>query len=639
MTKFFRSYGRTTLMYVMAALLLIWLLEGVMMRGGGRGGGMSATDEVIGTAFGEPIRQGMLRRAKADLEIAQMFSGQEPALYPAMGAENRLDNEIATALMLEEAGRMGFRSSRDRIRQELSGIPEIGELMNELMTRYQTTEDAIIEAIARVSAAKGLQGLQVGGVESLPRLEQEYLKRSQQLEAKISAIEAEAFMRLVPDPTDAELEALFNEGKDRLDAHTEEELVFGYQSPDKVQIEWLTVDPALLVERIRVSAKEARPYFEANQTRFTKPSEGPILDPARPAMVQMTFEEAEKQVKEELRQIKAGDEAARVINMVIEELRKPWDSVPPDAEGKRPPPDPSTIGSLEELAKKFSIDAQVIYHKTELIDLTTLRNDVKFGRATIAEGRQRIQAPNLAFHVVGLPEQPTVQNAGRAQLRLNEPSPISMAPVVGMKGQQPFVFRVVAVAPKAPPATWTEVREKLASDFKTKRAYEMAGEHARKLAEAAATEGLDAAVEQAIELREVLQAAESAAATQPVVEGTPPKKYLENLKPVAATQVTRQFTSAPNIGFSQKIGDAAFATTTQPVEKPHRVLARPMATTRKWAVVEVLKVKPLYQDDFINALQQIRPMTNQISALTRLQEWCKTENVFKRTGFTPVMAQ
>jgi len=176
-------------------------------------------------------------------------------------------------------------------------------------------------------------------VDSLPRLEKTYRDGNQDAAAKLSVIDDNAFVKLVPEPSAEQLQAFFDECKARKAAHTEKELVFGYLLPDRVKIEYLTLDP----QKIKSESQSRRCRCSVILRTTQRPTRnGPGDDAARPGR---TVSASGNDIRGSTRPGPAGLREARAIevaqglmNDIYADASKPWNPSSRDATGFTSPP-------------------------------------------------------------------------------------------------------------------------------------------------------------------------------------------------------------------------------------------------------------------------------------------------------------
>src|SRR5262249_26971284 len=159
--------------------------------------------------------------------------------------------------------------------------------MRHVADNHRMSFDDIYDSAARFFAVRSFADLQAAAVgASLPELEVNYRDQREQVAIAYSVLDAHAFLDDVPEPAEDELKALFEEAKNRVSAHQEDKLVFGYQLPDRVQIEWITLDPKRIEDQVQIRETQVRDWFNEHRDKYftevpaQQPEEG---QPAAPA--------------------------------------------------------------------------------------------------------------------------------------------------------------------------------------------------------------------------------------------------------------------------------------------------------------------------------------------------------------------
>jgi len=634
-TRLFRKYNRILLMVFMSLLLVVFLIGDVL-------GNMfqSAPDEEVGRVFGRTVKLSDLR-----------YSESNQRLLSNLGFEDvRSLHPLDYYLLVREAEELGVRVGRDEIRTQLAKSEAAQTVIARLAQSHSRSRDSIYDTIAQWEAVSRLAGIQLEGIaDSAPRLERAYRDQNQEADVQLAVIDADAFKEKVVPPNQEEIEAYYEEARDRDDAHSEDELVYGYRQPERVQVEYLTVDPTKILPLVRVTRRDAERYFEEHAARYFKSVPSPTGSTTQPEAaatdrVPMTFEEAEERVRADCRSDKAIRQAQQIVNELRAEARRPWDAQPIGDDGYRTPPPPEALVSFEELAKKRTRDSgfEVEYHKTELVDQNQLRQERGFGMAGYGTlGQQRLVAFSLAFRVKGLYE-PGPQDTVPA-LNLYEPSPplLSLRPVPPDFQQrepyQAYVFRDIQVAPAGPPASLDAVAEDVRADLIEIRAYEMASKYAERLAERAREIGLTEAVAEAAELKDVLRPQPLAGPTE--ADEPPTEDYLKALGPTKPSgRFTRSSAFTREVGSSQKLPEAVFALTTQPASAPAgpRIALVGVANQHKWVVAQLDEVRPIYEGDFAKRAQSLAQQALQRDGQAFQMSWFGSDKIRARTRFEPL---
>ena len=357
-----------------------------------------------------------------------------------------------------------MRVGREEVKQWLTQGGLTDQRLREIQRWSHRGYDQIYDIIGQWVAVQRLNTMQASAlIDSLPRLEKTYRDGNQDAAAKLSVIDDNAFVKLVPEPSEEQLQTFFDECKTRKAAHTEKELVFGYLLPDRVKIEYLTLDPQKIKNEIAVQAVQVQRYFSENAGLYTK--RDPVTTQPGPdgqfPQVPMTFEEARDRVRQDYREVRAVEVAQGLLNDIYTEASKPWNPTSRAVGGFTEPPTGEPV-SFEELGQKFSTTHQIEHGTTALLSQDDLSQKTPFGKATMSVGRETIRAADLALRVKGiLAEDP---NDGLPVVNLREPllmlttrtDPRTRKPIP----TQAYVLRVVEVAPALRPNRWTRCAPK-----------------------------------------------------------------------------------------------------------------------------------------------------------------------------------
>jgi hypothetical protein len=636
-SRIFRKYSRVLLLVFMSLLLVVFLIGDVISRAKYS---HAAQDFEIGEAFGKPVYLSQTHRAEADFELAGQLGLGTPPI-----SDDPQKRNLAMYLLLEEARHAGVRVGRDQIIESFRNTPGASEVLSRIRQRTGYSLNAIYDSLARVRAVVVLANYQLraAGGASLPELEHAYRERNQEARVLVSVIDCKPLLSHVPEPTEEELQIHFEEAKDRAAEPTEEDLKFGYRIPDRVQVEYLSVDPAQIQDSVHVSRKECENYYRENQHKYVRTLEDTspfAIDEDRPQQVPMDYEEVEDRVREDCRKAKAIREAQALVNDIQQEALRPWVNAPLGQDGVRQPPDDALV-PFTELQRKFSSEYPVIYKKTELVTEAELRREPGLGRAMVFVDRRPVRAPTLAFRIQGLTtfdaDDPT------PVLRLNEPSPVLLETrrtdrAADPEPYQAYVFRVIRVEPSGPPASLDDVRERVVSDVKRSKAFEWAAEKAHALAEHARQVGLKQAVAEAEDLKALLSDAEESSTTQPATAPTT-DRYLRMLEPFEPEQFFRKpRRPIDGVGLAPNLHERVFALADEggsDAAEPHRVVAVPLARAFRWVVAELLEVKPIYRGDFEMKREELEQETIRTQLQMFYEKWFSSENILSRTGYIP----
>lgn len=647
LSKVLRENSRTFVLVIMSLLLVAFLLADVLQSCTDRTG---MRNEKLGVAFATPVYSNDVQRAADKFRIAR-----ELGIVPGELAARI--NELDFHLLVTEAQKAGIYVGRSDLEREFQDNPIVAQRLEELRIRYHLSLDAIYGVLADWIGVMNYWQIQrdaLGG--SLPRAEVAYRNQRQEAAVQISVLDSKAFLTAIPEPTEQELSEFFQQSRDRFTQHTEDTLEFGYKLPDRVQIEYATIDPRSMQDNVQVRAAEVRRFFEANpkryETRVPRPSTQPS-DPSQPPpvpefdIVIPSFEEVQDRVREDCRASKAVEEGQRIINQIRDRLNDAWAASEPGPDGIRPSPQADRIESLEAICAAYNASGiPVVYKKTELIDASGIQREGNLGSAQYTTANQQIRMTEIMMRVKGIytPQTDAGQREVFPILNLMEPSPVMIwaRPIPGM-GQiqrfapyQAYVFRVTQVAPSAPPESIDEVRDRLVTDWKVSQAYRKAEEFAKRLADRAREIGLEAATAEMVDLKSLLEQADIPPATQP---GEPPRaaaQYTAALGPNRHDNFTRGQRFLLHVGVSPNLHKRIFELVDLTAEDPppaHRVVLVPNGLAQKWIVAELLELKPLYQDEFESQRNAMQDRMSTDENVQFYNAWFDSNKIRARVGF------
>ena len=655
LTKFLRRYSRVLLMVFMSLLLIVFLIGDVLTRAA-----QSAANpkHKIGEAFGADLYSTDLQNAHNKQELIAQMGFREIGM---------LADPLDIYLLMEEARRAGIQVGRAQVKSILprKGVNDLW--LKQLQERYGISYNEMYDFAAEWLAVELLFMVQLDALDnSLPRAELAFRDNNQQADVTLSVIDSNAFVSSMPIPTERELQDFFEQTKDRETNHTEDELQFGCVLPDRIRIEYLTVNPRRIESKVHIREREAKRYYEEHIADYTIPVATPVspVTSQYASEVQMTYEEARARVRRDCRAAKAIQEAQSLMNEIRHTAYQPWQTQPRDEQGFRQSPPPETLASFDSLRERFSEQYEVIYEQTELLGRVELlrlfdprpeymrREEARKTQLEplYIEGATQIPLSDFALRVEGIVSPDP--NDTSPVLRPLEPSPVLMSFRTPPGTQQPvpyqyFIFRVVATEPLGPPDSLDIVRAQLVEDYRLLKAHEYAGEQARRVGTLAREVGLAAALEQTPALTKQLSETETAAAspTGPFELGfrpPPAPEYVNALGPnKPSLPFTRNTAVVQWVGQTRKLPREVFALAEPDSQKStgtHNVAVIEVADLLKWVIVELEQVKPLYAGEFDQQRATLlgRPASDLRWPLQ--MNWFARDNVRQRCGFVRAVA-
>jgi hypothetical protein len=651
--RFIRDNAKTMLMVVMALLLIAWLMPSGLFQGRGERASVQ-----IGTAYDKPIMSHDAELSEQNRQIMAALRFPLPVTSHAMqlaaqaGALNGL-REIEYMLLAREARQLGIRFSNDYARVFLTDAGMTPESLAAFKTSLKVREDTIYGAVAEwLAIVTVADQAAMAAVPTLPRLELAYRMDTEAAHVQYSALRAEALLKHVGEPNEADktdLQALFEKGRDRTTAHTADELVFGFRRPARVQIEFLSVNPAELRATVAVSSTEARDYYNAHKDKYVRRVPRPsALDPnAEPEYepVPLTFEEAETQVREDVRTQRVPQEAQRIVEQFRQKAARPWLAAGRDPNGLPNLPPADQLVSLAQLRDQDRGEHAVRYLPPAWLDEPSLQSS-PVGRAVTRIGGQQVTGAQLAFRTGALAPRHE-PNDPLPVLGVGEPSPLLLlqrpAFQQGMPPPpaEPYLFRVLAVETAGPPATLDAARDEVVHAWKVTRAYALAGEQMKALAEQARQQGLSEAVTGATALRAMLvDDPTTAPSTQPTATQPAQLAAVRALGPQDVERLTRAGAPVEGGTVPAKLAEAVFKVDADPnAPLAQRIVEGSDATQQLRAVVQVDSIRPPYRVEFdATRAPMYRRVTEEMQKMSLLS-WFAPEAIHVRTHWEPPKAR
>lgn len=330
------------------------------------------------------------------------------------------------------------------------------------------------------------------------------------------------------------------------------------------------------------------------------------------------------------------------MNDVHDYADRAWRDQPRDEQGYRQPPPAEQTLSFKDVREHFAAQTPIEYGETDLIELRMLQSMPGLGTASYLVGRQTMSVWMLTARTKGL-YQPE-RNETMPLLVVGEPGPVMVdhRPDPTDPRQripyQAYVFRVVEIVPEGPPRSIEEVRGRLVAEWRLTRAFELARAAAEKLAEQARGVGLEAAVQQSVELLATLEAAEPARLGTKLHSDWPEpliKPYREALGPFAEKAFSRVTTVLQELNIPvERLPEAVFGLsyTTGDSQPAHRVVVQAAPRSFNWVVAELVQVDPIYRGEFEARLPQLLTAAEQRGMEELYRGWFNPQNVKLRAG-------
>ncbi len=422
-------------------------------------------------------------------------------------------------------------------------------------------------------------------------------------------LDADALASASPAPSPEQLQQHFEAHRDKKPADAPDGI--GYVLPQRVRIEWLTIDRDATTRALKLDPVEVRKRYMQNRETFKGEFE------AERAGVEkaMTTELVDRVIAEADRSIRA--QVAQALRGVPED--GPFRKLPADWEGKRP--------RLADLAKRVvegvqtAIGVAIPEPKVESRD-RFLTSDELTQLPGIGGSSLRLGSATARFAQVPFLARELHSHAAKREIPgLQLGVPFTPGVLANQAGDR-FYFTMLAFKPEGPADSLDDVRERAEKDWRSLQAY------ARLVAQGDALKAL--AVSDSLEGVGKLAYAADPKATPP----TPKRR-------ASVTRETGGFFSDQDLS-AKPVVDAVLAQAdaldplaeVKPDTLAQRTLAIPLPATRRVVIAQILQARPL-------TIESMRRVNRRVMDQLRSSEYeaafaTRPESPF---GFEPLKAR
>lgn len=511
--KFLRQYEKWIISVGMTLLMVAFLIQPTLTAFG-----PNPEKQEIGTTRHGKITMGDQRVAQSQMDILRRLSSL------LMVDFSEREDGLAWALITQDARAMGLAASDFEIELTLRNMGfkegsqdrELRQVANRLSIPIESIQDAIrswlivqsyrelslglgrlssqdrVQLIAQVSSFMQ-QGMMdnpmirqlvlrqvfqaLEATKGTPRLSQPVLKRMlfdqrSAVKVAIMPVDARRFLDATPEPSEQDLQALFDRFKDQLPGQGDP-YGFGYKQPARVKIEYLAIPWERLLGQSQVDEADAVAQYDANPQRYTvtiQPPETPAdtqpaTQPAAPVRRQQSYEEVRLQIIAELRRKQAVELGQKMVKAAQAMLQENLRAIP-QSEGYRVLPEDFMPVALAQVADKLQQQFKVRPDVVKRDEAHLSRNDLTalpgIGQSVVGQGVPFVEYVMSAREL----PQPSESNLATLRLQVGVPS----QPLVG-NDQSLFIFRLTDAKAANSPASLDEVREKVKADAKLLAAY------------------------------------------------------------------------------------------------------------------------------------------------------------------------
>ncbi len=320
---FFRK--RQKLIFIIMVLLMVSFLIG--FQGFSMLFQKNPNKVVLGTTPDGKVTLGEFRSARSDLELLRFLApgfGQntlQGAAFEAMmtGAPREDERALSFLLLLQQARENDFTVTDPEIDQMILRMTSNGLDFEGLATHLRQNRglprDRLREVLGLwLTIFKAYQANQIMIPPSREELERLYCDVSEKINLRVLRIPAEDFVEKIPDPTEKQIDTLFETYKNRPAGTFTgiEAFPFGYLHPARVQVGYLLVH-SQAIERAAAPSDEAiAEYLRTHESEMVKTVEGKIV----PMTPQEQHAEAMDKLRPDLAKAKFVDAFDRVASLL-----------------------------------------------------------------------------------------------------------------------------------------------------------------------------------------------------------------------------------------------------------------------------------------------------------------------------------
>jgi len=191
------------------------------------------------------------------------------------------DREMVDALILQhEADRLGMPAGPDMGRlylKTITGDQMTSSLFESLMSRLnnRVSGEQLLAYIGNQVRLRKVRGLLGSPLVTPYDVFRSYREQNERVSAKVVEVPVEKFLATVPEPSPAEIEAMYEKFKDVLPDPAHE--TPGFKAPRRIRVEILSIDGNALARSIKDKLKEdeLRTAYENRKSEYPEPSELP----------------------------------------------------------------------------------------------------------------------------------------------------------------------------------------------------------------------------------------------------------------------------------------------------------------------------------------------------------------------------
>ena len=374
----FRQHQRK-LLAVFAILAMIGFVLSDTLPRWINGGGVSNRDYVVADLFDRPVRRSDLQemdqeRQRANRFMAYLTEGMVPKFFGGT-----TEPELIDALILQkEADRLEIPATSTFARRWLSqqtGGKITAAYFESILSKFDQQvagEELLINVASQIRIMMARQEVAVPVVTPLD-VYQNYRDQNERASFKAVPFLVDSFVAKVGEPTEADVQTLYDQGKDLLPDPAR--VAPGFKVPRKIKVEFVSIDSGELARQIAAKLPEAEvaTYYEGRKKDFPMdkglPADlflgAPELTPPR----YLPFEVQKDAMTQALARERAEEQIVEAFDKVRDEVIDPYADAYADRqalidEAKKEKRTveaadlPKLVG-LEEVARKYGLSHEV----------------------------------------------------------------------------------------------------------------------------------------------------------------------------------------------------------------------------------------------------------------------------------------
>ncbi len=358
----------------------------------------AARDHVVVTLYGKRIYRSTLNEMHERRNIANVFMTD---INPFSGQHQFggvKDRDLVDALILEhEADNLGLPTGPDAGREflkSISGNRMTSDIFDSLLARMnnRVSGDQLLTLIGDQVRLQKVRLLPGNPLVTPYDVFQTYRDQNEKVSAKVVEIPVEKFLAKVPEPSAAEIEALFEKYKNVLPDPARE--TPGFKVPRKIQVEILSIDGNALERAImdKLTEQELRTAYENRKKEFPAPPSGLPVDlfagaPELTPPILRSFEDVRGQLAVKLAEDRAKAAISDKFAKIKDEVMLPFTdeyATALDALEEAKKKDPKATGNLPE-PKPLAETAQSENLNYEITKLLSFEEAEQYGTISSAQ--------------------------------------------------------------------------------------------------------------------------------------------------------------------------------------------------------------------------------------------------------------